>query len=175
MSNFLLPLAFVLVMLAGLVAYAQLRHRDAHGIAALRARDQFRALAPRIPFALVAAECIGRLLPRDEVAALLGAHAGVGGTLFASVVGGFLPGGPMVAFPLAIALFRAGATQAPLVALITAWSLLAVNRTLLFEVPLLGTRFTLSRIAVSAPLPILAGLIAGVIVTAFASGSGPAG
>lgn len=165
MKEFLLPLGFVLVMLAGLASYAHLRQRGAHRAAVLRARDQFRSLAPRIPFALIAAECVGRLLPREYVAVLLGADAGLEGTLFAAVIGGFLPGGPMVAFPLAIALFRAGADQAPLVALLTAWSLLAINRTLLFEVPLMGVRFTLSRIAVSAPLPIVAGLLAAGIVT----------
>lgn len=165
MSGFLLPLAFVALMLAGLAGYAHLRNRDAHVVAMARGREQLRALAPRIPFALVAAECIGRLLPRDQVAALLGADAGITGILVGSAVGGLLPGGPMVAFPLAIALFRAGADQAPLVALLTAWSLLAVNRTLLFEVPLMGIRFTLGRIAVSAPLPILAGVLAAVIVT----------
>ena len=163
MSGFLLPFVFVAVMLAGLALYAQLRDRGAHAVAMTRGREQFRALAPRIPFALVAAECIGRLLPREHVAALLGADAGLTGILVGSVVGWLLPGGPMVAFPLAIALFRAGAEQAPLVALITAWSLLAINRTLLFEVPLMGPRFTLGRIAVSAPLPVLAGVLAATV------------
>ncbi len=163
MSGFLMPLGFVSVMLAVLVLYAQLRDRAAHATAAARGWDQLRALAPRIPFALVAAECIGRLLPRDHVAALLGADAGLTGILAGSLVGGLLPGGPMVAFPLAIALFRAGADQAPLVALLTAWSLIAVNRTLLFEVPMMGVRFTLARLAVSAPLPFLAGLLAALI------------
>lgn len=167
MNAFLIPLLFVVVILATLASYAHLRNPGAHAVAAAQARSQLRALASRIPFALLAAECIGRLLPRDYVAALLGDEAGLMGTLFASVAGGFLPGGPMVAFPLAIALFRAGATQAPLVALLTAWSLLAVNRTLLFELPLLGTRFTILRLIVSAPLPILAGLLAAWIVTAF--------
>lgn len=160
MSGFLLPLAFVAAMLAGLACYAQLRDPGAHATAMTRGREQFRALAPRIPFALVAAECIGRLLPREHVAAVLGADAGMAGVLVGSVVGGLLPGGPMIAFPLAIALFRSGAEQAPLVALITAWSLVAVNRTLLFEVPMMGIRFTLARIAVSAPLPFLAGGLA---------------
>lgn len=165
MNGFGIPLLFVVLMLAGVAGYAQVRNPQAHGAAFARAGEQLRALAPRIPFALVAAECLGRLLPRDYVAAALGEQAGLLGTLFASVAGGLLPGGPMVAFPLAIALSRAGAGQASLVALITAWSLLAVNRTLLFEVPMMGARFTLSRIAVSAPLPILAGLLAAAIVT----------
>lgn len=164
MSTFLLPLLFVLSILAGLIAYACLRRPGAHRVAAARTRESFVALAPRLPFALIAAECIGRLLPRDHVAALLGSESGLTGTLLAAVLGGFLPGGPMVAFPLAIALFRAGAEQAPLVALITAWSLIALNRTLLFEVPLMGARFTLDRIMVSVPLPIVAGLLAAAAV-----------
>lgn len=164
MSAFLLPLLFVLSILAGLVSYACLRRPGAHHVAAARTRESFIALAPRLPFALVAAECIGRLLPREHVAALLGSESGLTGTLLAALLGGFLPGGPMVAFPLAIALFRAGAEQAPLVALITAWSLIAMNRTLLFEVPLMGARFTVDRIIVSAPLPILAGLLAAALV-----------
>jgi hypothetical protein len=163
-NGFVLPLLFVGSMLAGLAAYAHWKTPQAHAVAFARGREQLRALAPRIPFALVAAECLGRLLPQDYVAALLGDQAGVTGPLFAAVAGGLLPGGPMVAFPLAIALFRAGAGQASLVALITAWSLLAVNRTLLFEVPMMGTRFTLSRFLVSAPLPVLAGLLAALFI-----------
>jgi len=168
MGAFLVPLLFVLAMLAGLIGYASLRRPGAHREAGARTRETFLALAPRLPFALIAAECLGRLLPREHVAALLGSESGLAGTLLAALLGGFLPGGPMVAFPLAIALFRAGAEQAPLVALITAWSLLALNRTLLFEVPLMGARFTLKRIAVSLPLPILAGLLATAAVTAIA-------
>lgn len=163
MSNFLLPLLFVAAVLAGLALYAQLRDPPAHAVAAKQGWAQFRTLAPRIPFALVAAECIGRLLPRDHVATLLGADAGPAGILVGSAVGWILPGGPMVAFPLVIALFRAGADQAPLVALLTAWSLIAVNRTLLFEVPMMGARFTLGRIVVSLPLPFLAGYLAALI------------
>lgn len=168
MNPFLLPLAFVGTVLAALAIYARVRRPRAHAIAAIRARDQLRALAPRLPFALLAAECIGRLLPPAYVAALLGEQSGVAGTLFASVVGALLPGGPMVAFPLAIALFRAGAGQAPLVALVTAWSLLAINRTLLFELPLMGSRFTLARLTVSLPLTLAAGLMAAAAVGAFA-------
>lgn len=168
MSTLLLPLAVVGVMLAALAGYARARRPRAHAIAAIRARDQLRALAPRLPFALVAAECIGRLLPPAYVAALLGEQSGVAGALFAAVLGALLPGGPMVAFPLAIALARAGAGQAALVALVTAWSLLAINRTLLFELPLMGSRFTLTRLGVSLPLTLGAGLLALAAVRAFA-------
>lgn len=165
MSGFLAPLALVAPVLAGLALYAQLRNPDAHAVAAARGWAQLRAIAPRIPFALLAAECIGRLLPREHVAAWLGADAGLVGVVVGWAAGWFLPGGPMVAFPLAIALFRAGADQAPLVALLTAWSLMSINRTLLFEVPMMGTTFTLGRAIVSVPLPLLAGVLAAGIVT----------
>lgn len=168
MSTLLLPLAFVGTVLALLAGYAQVHRPRAHPIATIRARDQLRSLAPRLPFALLAAECIGRLLPEAYVAALLGEGSGVAGTLFAAVLGALLPGGPMIAFPLAIALFRAGAGQAPLVALVTAWSLLAINRTLLFELPLMGSRFTLTRLAVSLPLTVASGLMAAAAVHALA-------
>lgn len=164
MSALILPFGFVIVMVSALATYAQWRRPRAHAIARIRARDQLRALAPRLPPALIAAECIGRLLPREHVLAVLGPEAGLLGVLVASVFGGLLPGGPMVAFPLAIALFRAGAGPEAMTALITAWSLLAINRTLLFELPLLGAQFTLWRAAASAPLPILAGLIAAALI-----------
>ncbi len=163
MKNLVIPVSFVVVMLVALAAYAHFRKPDAHRAALVEAGRQLRALALRIPFALIAAECIGRLLPTENVSALLGADAGFSGVLFASAVGAFLPGGPMVAFPLAIALFRAGATNAPLVALMTAWSMMAVNRMLMFEVPLLGARFAFGRVVVSAPMPIIAGLLAAQI------------
>jgi uncharacterized membrane protein YraQ (UPF0718 family) len=147
-------------LLIALSALAQWRRREAHAYARARAWEQLRMLAPRLPFALLAAELIGRQLPRDQVMTWLGEGAGMVGVAIASVLGIVLPGGPMVAFPLAIALARAGAAQPVLVALITAWALMAVNRTLLFEVPLMGPRFTLKRLLASVLLAPIAGLIA---------------
>ncbi len=164
MTALILPFGFVLAVVSTLAAYAQWRRPRAHAIARIRARDQLRALAPRLPLALIAAECIGRLLPREHVLAVLGPGTGLWGVLFAAVFGGLLPGGPMVAFPLAIALFRAGAGPEAMTALITAWSLFAINRTLLFELPLLGARFTYWRIVACTPLPILAGLLAAALL-----------
>ncbi len=161
-------IAFVLVVLLLLVlaAVAARRRPSAHREARDAARGHLRNIAPRLPFALVAAECIGRLLPPEIVGAWMGSGTGLSGVLIASVVGAILPGGPMLAFPLAIALLRAGAGPEALIALITAWSLVAINRTLLFELPLLGTRFTGYRLAVCIPLPVIAGGCAGLLLTA---------
>jgi len=70
---------------------------------------------------MLAAECLGRLLPPDVVSARIGTGTGLTGVGIASLIGAALPGGPMLAFPLAIALLRAGAGPEALVALITAW------------------------------------------------------
>lgn len=161
--NFVISFALVATVVAVLAATAQLRRPEAHRDARTTARGYLASMAPRLPFALVAAECLGRLLPPDTVSAWIGAGAGLTGVLIASAIGALLPGGPMLAFPLAIALLRAGAGPEALVALITAWSLIAVNRTLLFEIPLLGPRFTAWRLALCVPLPLIAGALAGIV------------
>jgi uncharacterized membrane protein YraQ (UPF0718 family) len=163
--SFVIAFAFVAGLTAVLAGIAGRRRPEAHREAATAARGYFHNIAPRLPFALVAAECLGRLLPPEVVSAWIGAGTGFTGVLIASGVGAALPGGPMLAFPLAIALLRAGAGPEALVALITAWSLVAINRTLLFELPLLGTRFTAWRLAVCSPLSIIAGLLAALLMS----------
>ncbi len=43
---------------------------------------------------------------------------------------------------------------------LTAWSLLGVQRAILWELPILGDRLTLVRYTVALPLPLIAGLLA---------------
>lgn len=158
--TFIAAFVFVAAVVAGLAIFASARRPEAHREARGAAFGYFKSIAPRLPFALVAAECFGRLLPAELVSGWIGAGSGVAGVLIASAVGAGLPGGPMLAFPLAIALQRAGAGPEALVALITAWSLIAVHRSMMFEIPLLGGRFTAWRIALCVPLPVIAGALA---------------
>ena len=65
-----------------------------------------------------------------------------------------------VAMPIAAVMIRAGAGAGPVVAFLTGWSLLAVHRTLAWELPILGPRMTILRYGVSLMLPVLAGLLA---------------
>ena len=158
--TFIAAFLFVATVVAALAVFASVRRPEAHVEARHAALGYLRSIAPRLPFALVAAECLGRLLPTDLVSDWIGAGSGMAGVLVASAVGAGLPGGPMLAFPLAIALQRAGAGPEALVALITAWSLIAVHRSMMFEIPLLGGRFTAWRIALCVPLPLIAGALA---------------
>ncbi|WP_435100257.1 hypothetical protein [Arhodomonas sp. AD133] len=121
---------------------------------------QLRPLLVRLPVALVAASFLAELLPQEWFATVLGSTSGMTGILAASVLGGVLPGGPSVSFPLVLVLFRAGAGTPQMVALITAWSVLALHRVLAFELPMMGWPFVWRRWLVSLLLAPLAGTIA---------------
>ncbi|WP_240696108.1 hypothetical protein [Candidatus Macondimonas diazotrophica] len=148
------------VLLAALMAVAHRRNRQLHREAALIAGAQLRLIALRLPLALLAASLLGKLLPQAVLANALGPQSGWWGIVLASGLGALLPGGPMVSFPFVILLKQAGMGFAPLVALMTAWSVLAIHRTLSFELPLMGSRFVLLRLLVSLPLPLIAGALA---------------
>ncbi len=121
---------------------------------------QLRPLLVRLPVALVAASFLAELLPQAWFATVLGSASGITGILAASLLGGLLPGGPSVSFPLVLVLFRAGAGTPQMVALITAWSVLALHRVLAFELPMMGWSFVWRRWLVSLLLAPLAGTIA---------------
>jgi uncharacterized membrane protein YraQ (UPF0718 family) len=116
-------------------------------------------LMPLLVFALVTASMVQELLSHETVAKWVGAESGIRGILIGSFAGGLCPGGPFVSLPVAAGLLRSGASTGTMVAFITGWSLWAVNR-LPMEVGILGWRFTLIRLASTAFLPPLAGLIA---------------
>ncbi len=122
--------------------------------------DLFVFLLPRIGAAVLLAAFLQVLVPRDLVAAWIGEKSGLRGMVIASLAGMLTPGGPMAAFPLVVALHASGADRGALVAYVTAWSLLGVQRLLIWEIPLLGGEFVVLRFIVSALLPLVAGLIA---------------
>lgn len=149
----------ILFAITALVAlYANARQPAAIGQARRFTMEQGLRLAIRLPFALIAATCLAALLPGDAVAAVIGDNSGVRGVVIAAFAGGLLPGGPMVSFPLAVALAGQGAGTAQLAALITGWSVFAIHRVISYESPLLGWRFVAVRLIASCLLPVLAGL-----------------
>ena len=79
--------------------------------------------------------------------------------MLGSIAGALTPGGPFVNLPIAVGLFKAGASIGVMVAYITGWSLWAIAR-LPIEVGLLGWKFTLIRLASVLIFPPIAGLIA---------------
>lgn len=155
---------FLVIMLAILAGYASRRAPGATPQALRLAAENVRPLLLRLPLALLAAGFLADLLPPRHILSWLGEDAGLQGIVVASVVGSLLPGGPMVSFPLAVVMFEAGVGYPQMIALITAWSVLAIHRVMVFELPLMGGGFVWRRLLISLPLPILAGLIASFVL-----------
>ncbi len=122
--------------------------------------DFVLVILPRIAAAVLLAGFIQVLVPRDVVARWLGEKSGFKGLVVAALAGVVTPGGPMTSFPLVLALYASGAERGALVSYLTAWSLLGVQRILIWEIPLLGSDFTLIRFTACAALPLVAGVIA---------------
>jgi hypothetical protein len=99
----------------------------------------------------------------ETIARVLGGESGIVGVFVAMALGAVTPGGPMVSFPLALVLVKLGVSGPQLTAYISAWSVFALHRMLVYELPMLGGRFCRLRIAVSLPVPPMAALAAGLV------------
>ena len=117
-------------------------------------------LAPKIGAGIYIAATLPMLLPRDLVARLVGRESGLRGLAVATACGAALPGGPMMTFPLAAGLGAAGADLGATVSFITGWSLLGLNRTLIWEFSFLPTDLVWTRYLLSLPVPVLLGAAA---------------
>ena len=146
-----------LVLVLGIIALR--RSKETVRQAGRAALEQGRILLLRVPLAVLVAAFLVELVPRAIIQNALGEESGLNGILIASVAGGLLPGGPFVSFPIAVAFYKAGVGTPQMIALITAWSIYAVHRVLTFELPIMGTRFILLRLACSVMFPPLAGII----------------
>jgi uncharacterized membrane protein YraQ (UPF0718 family) len=130
------------------------------------ARRNGMYMVTRLPFALLAAGFAAPLLPAELIAAWLGGESGWIGILIASALGILVPSGPIMSFPLALALAKAGVGVPQLVAFLSAWSLFSLTNTLAWDVPILGLRFTLVRVFGSLLLPPLSGFFAALMIGA---------
>lgn len=117
-------------------------------------------LMPRVLVALTIAALIWVMLPRDRISALVGTESGLLGLAIATAAGAVTPGGPSSAYALLAVLAVSGADRGAMIAYITSWATLGMQRVLLWDVPFMGAEFALLRVLVSLPLPILAGLVA---------------
>jgi uncharacterized membrane protein YraQ (UPF0718 family) len=128
---------------------------------ALRAAAvQLVILLPRVGLALLTAGFISKLLPAETIGHMIGFDSGISGILIASVFGALMPSGPMIAFPIVVVLRAAGAGVPQIAAFLTAWSVFAWHRVLIYEVTMMGYRFAAIRMVSSLALPLVSGAIA---------------
>jgi uncharacterized membrane protein YraQ (UPF0718 family) len=125
-----------------------------------RAIEQVVTLLPSMVFALIAAGFLVKLIPTEFISGQLGAGAGFRAILIGSLAGLIIPSGPVITFAIAASLAEEGASVPALIAFITSWSLFTAHRVLIYEIPLLGTRFVRLRMLSNLPIPFLAGAIA---------------
>lgn len=151
----LVMLVFTLVLT--LIAYRKAPGLPLEGLKA--GAGLFLGVVPAMTLAFIAAGMIEQVLPRELLTHWVGEESGLRGLIIATVGGSITPGGPFVQFPLVVTLLKAGAGVAPLMAYLAAWSLLSVNRFLVWEVPLLGWRLAGARILASLLIPVALGLL----------------
>ncbi|SIO08144.1 photosystem I reaction center protein subunit XI [Vannielia litorea] len=141
------------------------KYGAAHALeTAIGALGFIAVLLPKVGAGLFLAASIPLLLPRERVAALIGQESGWRGLALAAAAGALLPGGPGMTFPLAAALFAAGADLGAVLALVTGWSLLSLNRTLIWELSFLDWHLVALRIALCLPAPLAVGLVARALI-----------
>jgi uncharacterized membrane protein YraQ (UPF0718 family) len=115
---------------------------------------------PNIGASVLIAAFLHELMPANILSRHVGEDSGVRGVAVASAAGALTPGGPMTSFAFVTALRGGGTGSGQLVAYVTAWSTMGIQRIIAWELPLMGPEFTLLRIVSSLPLPFIAGFIA---------------
>ena len=152
----------------GLIAFSRPGKLHVQGVKI--AWSYFYDLVPRLIAAILVSGFFSVIVPTELVAASIGEESGMKGVLIASFVGGFTPGGPIICFPILIILYKAGAAIPPLIAFVTAWSVFAFHRIVMYEIPIMGARFAMLRLLSSLVLPPLAGTLALIIEVHFPTG-----
>ncbi len=155
--NITIVIMFILAGTLTTLAFIKGRHLPLEGL--LNGWKLFLDILPTLCLAFIAAGMISIVLPRELLTRWLGEESGITGLIIATIAGALTPGGPFVQFPIVAALFKSGAGVAPLMSYISAWSLLGVNRFLIYEIPLLGWKLAVSRMASSLIFPIIIGII----------------
>src|SRR4051812_4457107 len=119
----------------------------------------FGGILPRVLAGCLLGAFIAEILPHEKVARSLGPSSGLKGLLIGAAFGAVLPGGPFTAYPVASALLATGADFGATIAMVVSWTLIGYGRAVAWELPILGADFTLWRIIVSLPIPVLAGAL----------------
>ena len=153
-------MVFIVVLVA--VSVALVWRRDGtSGVVTIFMHDLwlFAEILPRVLAGCLLGGFIATVLPHDKVSQSLGPNSGLKGLLIGGAFGAILPGGPFTAYPVASALLAVGADFGSTIAMVVSWTLIGYGRAITWELPIMGTEFTLWRILISLPMPILAGAL----------------
>jgi len=119
----------------------------------------FGGILPRVLAGCLLGAFIAEILPHEKVSRSLGPTSGLKGLLIGTAFGAILPGGPFTVYPVAAALLTVGADFGATIAMVVSWTLIGYGRAVAWELPILGTDFTMWRAIISLPIPVLAGAL----------------
>ncbi|MBI4296152.1 MAG: permease [Chloroflexi bacterium] len=127
-----------------------------------QAAGTFRSMWLRMLLGMTLGGLVQVLIPSALIAQWLGPASGLKGILIGSYIGLFLSGGPFVILPVVAAIYQAGASPGPVIALL-AGGMLHVQELITYQIPFLGIRLPLARYAVCIFVPPLVGFGGGAI------------
>jgi uncharacterized membrane protein YraQ (UPF0718 family) len=154
---------FIVLAVVSMLLVLWLKGSGALAVAMTNAVWLLVGITPLIALGLLLGGFARELADPKQIAPILGAQSGWMGLVLATALGAVTPGGPFAAFPIVYALFIAGADVGAVIAFLTAWSIIGIQRIVTWELPLLGHEFVIVRVLTSLPLPIFAGALARVI------------
>jgi uncharacterized membrane protein YraQ (UPF0718 family) len=154
---------FIVLAAVSMALVYWLKSAAALGTALAHAGGLVVSIVPLIAFGMMLGGLARELADPKTIAPVLGAQSGWLGLILATALGAITPGGPFAAFPIVYALFLAGADVGAVIAFLTAWSIIGIQRIVTWELPLLGHEFVIIRVVTSLPLPVLVGALARIL------------
>ncbi|MBI4200318.1 MAG: permease [Chloroflexi bacterium] len=145
-------------LLAGVAVAAWLRGWSGVESGILAGGQLLKTVGLQMLLGFLLAGFVQVVVPSQVISTWMGEGSGLRGVLVGTLAGILAPAGPYVQFPLLASLRASGAGLGPIAAYLTAWSVIPLMRTVVWELPLLGTPFTAARFAFSFPLPVIVGL-----------------
>jgi hypothetical protein len=127
-SQMLLPTIFMGTLVLVCLGIALYRGEGEHVEGARTGAKMLVQVIPLLLCAFFLAGMLQALVPKEWIARWVGTDSGLGGIFLGAFAGSLTPGGPFVNLPIAMGLFRSGASVGCIVAFLTGWSLWAVNR-----------------------------------------------
>ncbi len=154
-------IAFIILAVLAVAAFvfAYKKGDGSHTLGFRIAGNTFINTAPLLFIAFMLAGFMQVVIPPELIKNWLGEEAGLKGIFIGSIGGALIPGGPYIAFPVIATIFKAGAGLGTAVACVTGWALWGVITTM-FELAIIGHRFTFLRLGLVLIFPPFAGILA---------------
>ena len=119
----------------------------------------FGGILPRVLAGCLLGAFIAEILPHEKVSRSLGPKSGLKGLADRHRVRRDPARRPVHRLSGGGALLTVGADFGATIAMVVSWTLIGYGRAVAWELPILGTDFTLWRIVISLPIPVLAGAL----------------